>query len=63
MFVSIDIGTSYTSMSMLNAEGKPTPVAIGEDGTSWGNKYSMPTAIFVDDDGTVLVGQPAIKTS
>ena len=61
MIISIDIGTSYSSMSMLGPDGKATPVAIGEDGTVWGSKYSLPTAVFVEENGTMLVGQAAMR--
>ena len=61
MIVSIDIGTTYSSMCMLSPDGKPAAVAIGEDGTGWGSKYSLPTAVFVEENGKVLVGQAAMQ--
>ena len=62
MLISIDIGTTYSSMSILGPDEKPIPVAIGEDGTGWGSKYSLPTAIFVEENGEVLIGQAAMRS-
>ena len=62
MIVSIDIGTSYSSMSMIGPDGKPVSVAIGEDGTVWGSKTLLPSAVFVEDNGNILVGQAAMRS-
>lgn len=62
MIVSIDIGTSYSSLSMIGPEGKPVPVTIGEGGTAWGDKFSLPSAVFLEENGNILVGQAAMRS-
>lgn len=62
MIVSIDIGTSYSSVSMLGKDGKPVSMVIGEDGTAWGSKVSLPSAVFVEDSGNILVGQAEMRS-
>ena len=62
MVVSIDIGTSYSSICLLGPEGKTLPVDIGTGTSMYGSKYSLPTAVFVDESGNVLVGQAAMNS-
>lgn len=62
MIVSIDIGTSYSSICMLGPEGKVLPVDIGTGIGMYGSKYSLPSAVFVDESGNVLVGQAAMNS-
>ncbi len=60
MIISIDIGTSYSTVCLLNAEGKAEPVETSTGISIYGSKYSLPSAVFVEEDGKVLVGQAAI---
>ena len=62
MIVSIDIGTSYSSICVLGPEGKALPVDIGTGTGMYGSKYSLPSAVFVDESGNVLVGQAAMNS-
>ena len=62
MIVSIDIGTSYSSICMLGPDGKAHSVDIGTGTSMFGSKYSLPSAVFVEDNGNVLVGQAAINS-
>lgn len=62
MIISIDIGTSYSSVCMLDREGKAVPVEVSTGISIYGGKYSLPSAVFVDADGTVLVGQAAMNS-
>ncbi len=60
MIVSIDIGTSYSSICMLDPDGKVQPVDISTGASMYGGKYSLPTAVFVEDNGNILIGQAAM---
>ena len=62
MIVSIDIGTSYSSICMLGPDGKAHSVDIGTGTSMFGSKYSLPSAVFVEDNGNVLVGQAAMNS-
>lgn len=62
MIISIDIGTSYSSICMLGTDGKAVPVDISTGTSMYGSKYSLPSAVFVEDDGNVLVGQAAMNS-
>ena len=62
MIVSIDIGTSYSSICMLGTDGKAHPVDISTGASMFGSKYSMPSAVFVEDGGAVIVGQAAMNS-
>ena len=62
MIVSIDIGTSYSSICMLGPDGKAHPVDISTGASMFGSKYSLPSAVFVEDDGNILVGQAAMNS-
>ena len=61
MKVSIDIGTSYSCICRINEEGKPEAIETQTCESLYGNKYSMPSAVFVENDGKVIVGQAAIN--
>ena len=61
MIVSIDIGTSYSSISALGPDGKAHPVEIGTGASMFGSKFSLPSAVFVEESGEILVGQAAIN--
>ncbi len=62
MNVSIDIGTSYSSICILGPDGKTQPVDISTGASMFGSKYSMPTAVFVEEDGSIQVGQAALNS-
>lgn len=61
MIVSIDIGTSYSSMCMIRPDGEIKPVDIGTGFSSYGSEYSLPSAVYIEEDGNVLVGQAALN--
>ena len=61
MVVSIDIGTSYSSISALGPDGKAHPVEIGTGASMFGSKFSLPSAVFVEENGEILVGQAAVN--
>jgi len=62
MIVSIDIGTSYCSICIMGPDAKPYPVDIGTGASMFGSRYSLPSAVFVEDNGNVLVGQAAMNS-
>ena len=62
MIISIDIGTSYSSICMLGPDGKAHPVDVSTGASMFGSKYSLPSAVFVEDSGKVLVGQAAMNS-
>lgn len=62
MVVSIDIGTSYSSICMLGLDGKAHPVDISTGACMFGSKFSLPSAVFVEDSGNVVVGQAALNS-
>ena len=62
MTISIDIGTSNSSVFYLDGEGKPQPVNVSTGMSLFGGEYSLPSAIFVEKDGKILVGQAAINS-
>lgn len=62
MIISIDIGTSYSSLCFKNSEGKAQPIEISTGLSIYGGKYSLPSAVFVNDDGSVIVGQAAMNS-
>lgn len=61
MIAGIDIGTSYSSICILNKDGKAEPVKISTGLAMYGNDVSLPSAVFVDNE-TVLVGQAAYNS-
>lgn len=62
MIASIDIGTSYSSICILGPDGKAQPVDIGTGTSIFGSKYSLPSAVFVEDGGNIQVGQAAMNS-
>ncbi len=62
MIAGIDIGTSYSSICVLDGNGKIQPVETATGVSMYGSKYSLPSAVFAEDDGTVLVGQAAMNS-
>ena len=61
MIVSIDIGTSYSCISALGPDGKAHPVEIGTGASMFGSKFSLPSAVFAEENGEILVGQAAFN--
>ena len=62
MIAGIDIGTSYSSICVLDGSGKIKPVDIATGTSMFGSKYSLPSAVFVEDNGNILVGQAAMNS-
>ena len=62
MIASIDIGTSYSSICILGPDGKARPVDVSTGASMFGSKYSLPSAVFVEDNGNILVGQAAMNS-
>lgn len=62
MIISIDIGTSYSSIYMDGPDGKSQPIDVSTGTSMYGSKYSLPSAVFVEDGGNVLVGQAAMNS-
>ena len=55
--LGIDFGTSYSSMATIEND---KPVAIKTTtATGFGDNYSMPTAVYVEESAVILVGQAA----
>src|SRR4051794_31496661 len=52
--LGIDLGTTFTAAAVAR-EGRATSVPLGTD------RDAMPTAVYVIDDGTTLVGEPAVR--
>lgn len=61
MIAGIDIGTSYSSICIQDETGKVQPVDTATGTSMYGSKYSLPSAVFVEDNGNVLVGQAAMN--
>ncbi len=62
MIASIDIGTTYSSICILGPDGKAQPVDISTGASMFGSKYSLPSAVFIEDGGGILVGQAAMNS-
>lgn len=60
--VGIDIGTSYSSISILGKDGRAEAVKISNGSCIYGDSYSMPSAIFVEDNGEISIGQIAVSS-
>ena len=61
MKVGIDLGTSYSSICIINKEGKAEPVYVKTDISVFGDNYSLPSAVYIDH-GNIIVGQAAINS-
>jgi TPR repeat protein len=59
--VGIDIGTSFSSISILDQDGKAQPVKVANGTGVFGDSYSMPSAVFIDQNGNILIGQLAVS--
>lgn len=62
MTISIDVGTSNSSVFYLDGEGKPQPVNVRTGMSMYGGDYSLPSAVFVEPGGNILVGQAAMNS-
>lgn len=62
MIAGIDIGTSYSSLCILGTDKKAVPVDISTGTGMYGSKYSLPSAVFVEENGRILVGQAAMNS-
>ena len=62
MIASIDIGTTYSSICILGPDGKAQPVDISTGASMFGSKYSLPSAVFIEEGGGILVGQAAMTS-
>ncbi|MCO7137062.1 Hsp70 family protein [[Clostridium] leptum] len=62
MIVGIDIGTSYSSICIMGPDGKAQPVDISTGTSMYGSKYSLPSAVFIEESGNILVGQAAMSS-
>jgi len=60
MIAGIDIGTSFSSICILNKEGKAEPVKVSTGLAMYGSDYSLPSAVFISN-GQVQVGQAAFN--
>ena len=62
MNISIDIGTSYSSIFCLNASGELEPVNVRTGISMHGSDHSLPSAVYVNKENQVLVGQAAMNS-
>ena len=53
--------SSYSSICIQDETGKIQPVDTATGTSMYGSKYSLPSAVFVEDNGNVLVGQAAMN--
>jgi actin-like ATPase involved in cell morphogenesis len=59
MKLGVDIGTSFSSVAVV-IDGKLEMVKLSTGACAFGDSYSMPTAIYMDNGG-VLLGQAAFN--
>jgi molecular chaperone DnaK len=55
--VGIDLGTTFSAIATLDDRGQPTTLPMRE------GDMLLPSAILLEDDGTVVVGQPALDVA
>ncbi len=60
--IGIDIGTSYSSVCILNENGQPERVKIATGIYVLGDAHSLPSAVFAEQDGKLLLGQAALAS-
>lgn len=58
--IGIDIGTSFSSASIIE-DGKPVAIKAANVNGYRGDKFSIPSSILVKSDGEILLGQEADK--
>ncbi|MCX7745506.1 MAG: DUF5050 domain-containing protein [Clostridia bacterium] len=56
--IGIDFGTSLSSVAVME-EGKPVAVKIDTASGIYGDRYSLPTSVLIEENGNALVGQAA----
>ena len=61
MIVSIDIGTSNSSICMMGADGNIVSLDVSTGASIYGDKHSLPSAVFVEDSGNLVLGQAAMN--
>lgn len=59
--IGIDIGTSYSSLAVLDEDGNARPVKVANGKCMFGDSYSFPSAVYVEDDGSIVIGQIAMS--
>src|SRR5207302_1451891 len=52
--VGIDLGTTFSAIATLDDRGQPTTLPTRE------GDMLLPSAVLLEDDGTVVVGSPAL---
>lgn len=57
MIMSVDIGTSYFAACVLGPDGLAHPVDVGTGASMFGGQFSLPSAVFVEENGDILVEQ------
>lgn len=60
--MSVDIGTSYSTACICGQDGFARPVEISTGASMFGSRFSLPTAVFLEEDGDILVGQAAMNS-
>lgn len=61
MKISIDIGTSYSSLCIEKRNGERKLVELATDLSIFGSNYALPSAVFLEDNGNLLLGQAAMN--
>lgn len=59
MKLGIDLGTSYSSVA-AEVSGKIEMIKVGTGTSAFGDSFSMPTAVYMDN-GNILLGQAALN--
>lgn len=58
--IGIDLGTCLSSVAVIGENGKPTALRVDTGSSSLiGDSYSIPSSVFIEEDGTILLGQAA----
>jgi molecular chaperone DnaK len=55
--VGIDLGTTYSSIAYLNAQGEPVSIPSSE------GEFSTPSAVLFEQDGSIVVGAEALRNA
>lgn len=55
--VGIDLGTTYSSIAYLNAQGEPVSIPNSE------GDFSTPSAVLFEADGSIVVGAEALRNA
>ena len=62
MIMSVDIGTSYSAACICDQKESVRPVEVSTGASMFGGRFSLPSAVFLDKDGNILVGQAAMNS-